>query len=129
MSEFVLMACGECGIEFHLPQHFYNERKETGNNWYCPNGHCRVFKEADSVKYRREAERLRQQIAQKDDEIAEQKRKVAAARGETTKIKKRINNGVCPCCNRTFTNLHRHMTTQHPDFGDNVVPIKTGTAA
>lgn len=24
--------------------------------------------------------------------------------------------GVCPCCNRSFTNVRRHMTSQHPDY-------------
>jgi hypothetical protein len=28
----------------------------------------------------------------------------------------RIGNGVCPCCNRSFTNLRRHMTTKHPEY-------------
>lgn len=22
----------------------------------------------------------------------------------------------CPCCNRTFQNLQRHMTSKHPDY-------------
>ena len=28
---------------------------------------------------------------------------------------KRIHKGVCPCCNRSFTNLKRHMETKHPE--------------
>ena len=25
--------------------------------------------------------------------------------------------GTCPCCNRTFTNLARHMASKHKDVG------------
>ena len=28
-----------------------------------------------------------------------------------------FQNGVCPCCTRTFPNLAAHMKTKHPDFG------------
>ena len=43
-------------------------------------------------------------------------RRMAAAKGELTKMKKRVGNGVCPCCNRQFVNLQRHMATQHPGY-------------
>lgn len=33
-----------------------------------------------------------------------------------TRIKNRVKNGVCPCCNRTFENLARHMQAKHSDF-------------
>lgn len=32
------------------------------------------------------------------------------------KIEKRVANGVCPCCNRTFEDLARHMSTKHKDY-------------
>jgi len=38
-----------------------------------------------------------------------------AIRGELTKLKKRVTNGVCPCCHRSFQNLRRHMATKHPN--------------
>jgi hypothetical protein len=37
-------------------------------------------------------------------------------KGVKTRMANRIKHGVCPCCNRTFLNLQRHMTTQHPSF-------------
>lgn len=27
----------------------------------------------------------------------------------------RIGAGICPCCNRTFSQLARHMQSKHPD--------------
>ncbi|HEX9950777.1 MAG TPA: hypothetical protein VGB53_03340 [Rubricoccaceae bacterium] len=42
-------------------------------------------------------------------EAERQKRRAAAQKGAHTRTKKRIAAGVCPCCNRTFQDLARHM--------------------
>jgi hypothetical protein len=34
---------------------------------------------------------------------------------ELRRIQKRTAAGVCPCCNRTFQQLARHMKTRHPE--------------
>jgi|HubBroStandDraft_4_1064222.scaffolds.fasta_scaffold00027_65 hypothetical protein len=68
MSLFTRMACGECGIEFDVPEHFYKERKENGKGWYCPNGHSRVFRESDLDKMRRERDQAKQQLARVEEE-------------------------------------------------------------
>lgn len=31
-------------------------------------------------------------------------------------IKKRVQGGACPCCNRHFVQLERHMATKHPEI-------------
>jgi DNA repair exonuclease SbcCD ATPase subunit len=43
-------------------------------------------------------------------------RQLSAQKAATTRAKKRHAAGVCPCCNRSFENVRRHMATQHPDF-------------
>lgn len=131
---FAHKTCGKCGVEFLLPKTLDDENREKGadRTWYCPNGHARIYSESDTAKYRREAERLKQQLAMKDDEIARERdrrqaseRTTAAYKGQITKIKTRVKAGVCPCCNRQFQDLHRHMQTKHPDFdpAENVVPF------
>jgi hypothetical protein len=119
------LLCGKCGITFAVPSHFYRECREEGPNktWYCPNGHPRVFAESETDKVRRERDRLAQRVAEKDDEIKRQRemreaaeRSASAARGQVTRIRNRVAKGVCPCCNRTFENLSRHMATKHPHF-------------
>jgi hypothetical protein len=42
--------------------------------------------------------------------------RLRATRGVVTKIKRRVAHGVCPCCQRTFKDLARHMEGQHPDY-------------
>ena len=51
------------------------------------------------------------------------RRKAAALRGVVTRTKNRVGNGVCPCCNRTFANLMRHMHDQHPGYTAPPKPI------
>jgi 4-hydroxy-3-methylbut-2-en-1-yl diphosphate synthase IspG/GcpE len=35
-------------------------------------------------------------------------------------LAKRAKAGVCPCCNRTFSNMAEHMKKQHADFDGKV---------
>jgi hypothetical protein len=120
------ITCASCGCMFGIPDALYEAAKASENiSFYCAYGHTQHFPKGDSEadKLRRERDRLAQQIAQRDDEIARQRslrqateRQLSAAKGQVTKIKKRVGNGVCPCCNRTFGNLAAHMHSQHPDF-------------
>ena len=132
-------ACGKCGIRFAAPSQWWDQKRETGEGWYCPNGHSRVFAEPESVKMRRERDRLAQRVAERDDEIKRQRelreaaeRREAAQKANVTKLKKRAGAGVCPCCNRTFLALQKHMQQKHPKFvcepADNVVPLKGARA-
>lgn len=123
MTDFVMMCCGECGIEFQVPDFFQEERKKTGKGWHCPNGHPRVYRESDADRFRRERDRALQQIAERDDMLAAKDR-------EIKRIKKRAASGTCPCCQRSFGNMALHMKRQHPEYvketGANVVQLKRG---
>lgn len=89
-----------------------------------PNGHKQYFSgKTEADKERERADGLQRQLeaaearSKRQRELREAaERQAAAARGQVTKIKKRVGNGVCPCCNRTFSDLQRHMHTQHPEF-------------
>lgn len=75
---------------------------------------------------RRERDRLAQRVAQKDDEIKDKDREVAAQKGVVTKLKKRAAAGTCPCCQRSFSNMTTHIRKQHPEFvAENVVQLKS----
>lgn len=120
--------CCVCGITFYVPDNWNRERRERHDSFYCPNGHSQHYpSKTDAEKLREQLARekhrneqseamLRDQRDRARDETGRQRRFTAAARGQVTKIKNRVKNGVCPCCNRSFTNLRRHMTSQHPDW-------------
>lgn len=122
-GDLLAIRCGECGCLFGLSRFLYNARREDKKTFYCSNGHPRAYVESEADRLRRERDRLAQRIAERDDEIARQRtlreeteRRLSATRGVVTRIKNRIGHGVCPCCNRTFGDLARHMATKHPTY-------------
>lgn len=124
--------CPVCGIQYAAPEEFFEARYKKknsggdGHNWYCPNGHSLMFTESLADKIARERDLLKQQLAQKDDEIAGWKREKEKTDKELRRVKKRATAGVCQCCNRTFQNVARHMATKHPDMKPKLVAEKVG---
>lgn len=117
-----LVHCFRCKCEIYLPDALYESalrsRGPSGIQFYCPYGHDQHFIEGESeaTKLRRERDRLMQRLAEKDDSIRTLEARRRAALGQVTKIKNRVGHGICPCCNRSFENLHRHMATKHPTY-------------
>lgn len=112
--------CYKCAVKFAIPASLQRRLRETGDEFFCPNGHGQVYKAPEIQKLRDELRRVREQ-SQRDIEWQRGQRRVAekqliAKKGQITKLKNRISKGVCPCCNRSFADLHRHMTTKHPDY-------------
>lgn len=122
--EFVVEHCCNCHVPFAMTRDTYNRRREDHKTFYCPNGHPQVYtgkselqrarEEIDRQKRTIEWERERTKQARDERDRKEYERRAAV--GQVTKIKKRIGRGVCPCCNRTFENLARHMSNQHPEY-------------
>jgi hypothetical protein len=117
-----------CGIMHAVPADFQERRRKDHKTFYCPNGHNASYGglsaeeqrikqlESDTKWY---AERLNEANAREE----EAKRALAATKGVLTRTKKkltttekRVAHGVCPCCNRTFANVARHMKGKHPAY-------------
>lgn len=119
-------ACYKCKSEMWLPTALYDAAKHSHKiGFFCPYGHEQVFREGESEedKLRRERDRLKQDVAYYEDSLREARaaekeaQKLAATRkGQVTKLRKRTGAGVCPCCNRTISQLARHMQSKHPTF-------------
>jgi hypothetical protein len=118
--------CWRCHTSYVLPRALYVAAKASENiSFFCPYGHEGHFAtgETEEDKLRRERDRLKQQVAQMDDEVKKWMSKADKANREwgTLKAKqvrmsKRVSHGVCPCCNRSFAKLAAHMQTKHPEF-------------
>jgi hypothetical protein len=124
--------CPTCGILFAWPEDFHRNVRQAGKArcWYCPVGHVIQWDTSEADEIRRERDRLKQQLAQKDDTIRDwiatannqrdranrERNRANGYKGHATRITKRAKAGICPCCNRHFTQLERHMTSKHPDF-------------
>lgn len=113
------MQCGTCGVWHAFPEAIYQTYEREGGFWHCPNGHRRGWTEGrektEIEQLRRQRDRLKQDAARLEEEKAAAERSAQRAQGEVRRLKKRAAGGVCPCCNRHFTALERHMKTQHPN--------------
>jgi hypothetical protein len=110
--------CITCGCVFGLPQDMQMHLKKSHAKFYCPSGH-EMYYPGESDRDR--AERLAKELAdEKERRMREETLKVKEmerarrAEKELSLHKKRVANGVCPCCKRSFVNLQRHMKTKHP---------------
>lgn len=114
-----------CGHVIYMTADFKKQRQRDHNTFFCTTcGSRRHWPgESDIEKLRRERdaalqreETIRQQRLELERHQITLRRQLSAAHGQTTKIKNRVSKGVCPCCNRTFENLQRHMASKHADY-------------
>ena len=126
-QDLVTETCCECGMLFAMTADFRKtrlERRPGDLTFYCPRGHAQHYTgESEATKLRRERDRLKQNAAYLEDrrcaaeaEADYQRRRANGYKGHAAKITKRAKAGVCPCCNRHFTALERHMASKHPDY-------------
>lgn len=107
---FHAISCWHCSAHFGMNDHHYKRRAEDHQNFYCPVcGKSQCFVGETPLQ---KAERLRCEAEAK----LTRERQLKATRGVVTRVKNRVSKGVCPCCNRYFEQLHKHMETQHPDY-------------
>lgn len=86
---------------------------QNHNTFYCPNGHAQYF------SGKSEAEKLREELKRKEQELANkviEKNDIWNELQKTQKKLTRLNKGTCSCCKRTFQNLKRHMESKHPEL-------------
>lgn len=125
------MTCKGCGVSFGVEAGFLANAREEGDgkHWFrCTNPRCpweaQSYQESEMTRLRKQVEAVKRSRdffigecgAERERTRAEQRRS-AALRGVLTKTKKRVAAGVCPCCNRTFRDLARHMKGKHPSYG------------
>ena len=67
-------------------------------------------------KAKEHADHLERRLVMEKNRLKAEERSHSATRGHVTRQKKRAAAGVCPCCNRTFKQLARHMERKHPNY-------------
>jgi len=121
-GQLVIETCW-CGMRHAVPKELREHQLRQHENGedvmaiYCPLGHAWIPTgkgQAQIERERRDRAEARAKAIQ--DQLDAETRSHAATKGQLTKAKRRIGKGVCPCCNRHFANVERHMSTQHPDY-------------
>lgn len=116
--------CYKCGMLFGITQRFEKDRRKDHEGFYCPRGHKQWYSaQSDEERLKKELIKAQEEANRKGTALqavrAERdfmERSRSSIKGHLTRTKNRIGNGVCPCCNRTFKDLARHMQGQHPDY-------------
>lgn len=136
MVTLVTIQCYKCCVPFAIPERLNQVLKDTKETFYCPNGHGQIYTKSTESILREQLAKAEQDRLKSEQDL---KNQLAASRQstnfwnerfskqvtETKKVKTRLKNtrlriahGVCPCCNRTFEDLARHMKSKHPEFID-----------
>lgn len=120
---FTVITCCQCGIAFGVDATVRQSWIDKGTRFYCPAGHDQVYCESTVQKLTKELEDQKRVTAFARNNAAAERaareqaeRQLQAHKGVNTRLRNRIKQGVCPCCNRTFQNLQQHMKTQHASF-------------
>jgi len=125
-TELTPITCPNCAGIYAISKSYKQEASRLGGFklcWTCP--YCKTQRGYGKGKEDELQERIaelersekyqRQRKAEALAEAEHFRRSRDGMKGVVAKIKKRVGRGVCPCCNRHFTNLQRHMETKHPD--------------
>lgn len=116
---YYVVSCYACGVRFGISDDLYRVAVQEKKRAV----HCPACGKLTEWVGKTEAQKLQEQLAleharhdQTRAELENTERRRRAIKGQLTKTKNRIAKGICPCCNRHFDNLHKHMTTEHPEF-------------
>lgn len=121
--------CYKCAIPFAVPSQYKAILRSSQETFYCPNGHNQCYSVSTEATLRQKLDAAEKEKARlkevADYNIREAsswrdqwEKQLKAKKAVAAKLKKtetRIANGVCPCCNRTFKDLQKHMATKHPE--------------
>lgn len=119
-----LIYCANCGMAFGITEDYEDRRRKDHASFYCPRGHSQSWSaksEEEILREKLEAAKNSEQWwrdrSKREEEAKETARRQRDAyKGHTTRLKKRVAKGKCPCCSATFVNLASHMTKRHPDY-------------
>ena len=117
-----LLTCNNCAMQFAVPNLFIVERRRDHATFYCPSGHHLYYPEESDIarveREKREAvNRLQAALNEKEHLLLVREKECDAAMRAKRCIESRISKGVCPCCNRTFGDLAKHIDSKHKGYG------------
>lgn len=115
--EITAIHCIICGVYFGIEEEHRKRLLETKENFYCPGGHTQHYISKTRV------EQLQEELNAKSSELTRARTETLALKMKCESVEKefirhrrRASAGTCPCCQRTFSNMARHMKTKHPEF-------------
>jgi predicted RNA-binding Zn-ribbon protein involved in translation (DUF1610 family) len=111
-----LVNCPNCGVIFGLPQEMQHELRQTGNSFYCPNGHALSYRDSEVSRLKKKLRERDKYIDDLRGDLMLTERRRRAAKGQLTKWRNKLAQGACVCCGQVVLDLAQHMAEAHPDF-------------
>lgn len=130
------ISCGVCSIPFAIPASMLTKVKQTGDDFFCPNGHKIHYFDTENKKLTKRLaaeERARawaeSALQAQRDQTRATERSLAAYKGHLTRARNKIAQGNCPVadCGQHFSNVREHMKFKHPEW--HLIDPETGKAA
>ena len=117
--DFSQESCKACGAVFWIEARKMRYARNNNGSYWCPGCGTRwTFLETEADRLRRKLKDAEESRDWYKGRMENEQKRHSATKGQVTKLRKRASAGVCPCCNRSFQNLRRHMKTKHPDFAE-----------
>lgn len=114
--EFVREECCNCHMIFLVTRGFHQAMKDRGAFFHCPAGHRQHYTKTTVQEKQEQLEREQRAAASLRENLVAAQRAQQKAERALTRHKKRAAAGICPCCNRTVSQLAAHMKSKHGDF-------------
>src|SRR2546421_1544641 len=111
---FKTTTCISCGVIISIPEDLYDWRLKDHRSFYCPNGHSQQFVgETEEARLKRELDAVQRRLAFERTAKEQAEAALKKAQASQARLKKRVNCGVCPHCQRTFKQLAMHIQNKH----------------
>ena len=114
LTTMEFLTCSVCGIRFAAPGFWLSKRRDDHEIFYCPSGHSQYFPAKSQAEI---AISDRNKVQAKLNEALHAQvvleKKLNEEKAKLARLETRISHGICPCCNRSFKDLERHMKLKH----------------
>lgn len=121
-TKLVEECCTTCGSIFFIPLTLQAARNKGRISVYCPSGHMQDG-DTEAQKFKKLLEEEREKRESQGKTLTSVRADLYKAKDDKAKLQEevaklerkllRVMKGVCAECNRSFTNLRRHMTSKH----------------
>ena len=112
-GKLTIIECAKCHMNFGVSPQFEHDRRDDKRTFHCPAGHTQWFP-GETTDQKLEAAEARN--THLEDQLRATSEESERHRQAILRDRRRFANGVCPACTRSFQNVRRHMTPQHPDY-------------
>lgn len=125
---FHTVVCGECAGVYAITERHRQYCYDNAKSWHCP--YCEVgwgYRSGNSAldREKQRANRAEEALSRESayaqrmrDERDTAERQRRGQKAAKTRVMNRIKAGECPCCGKSFPDLHRHMRDAHPSYAE-----------